>query len=181
MRRFFKEIYSGVYPKGPNFWIYSTDFKPLLLTLIFQCEINPLFFLLRILNIFNAHTRGEGRKFFKETYSCVYPKGSISWIYSTGFKPLLLILIFQCEINPLFFLLKILSIFNTHTRGEGRRFFKETYSDVYPKKPNSFIYSTCFKPLLLILIFQCGINQLFFILRILNIFNTHTGRGEKVF
>ena len=74
--------------------------------------------------------------------------------------------------------MKILSIFNTHTREEGREFFKETYSDVYPKEPYSLIYSTCFKHLLLTLIFQRGINQLFFILRILNIFNTHT-HGER--
>ena len=60
-------------------------------------------------------------------------------------------------------------------------FFKETYSGVYPKGPNSCIRSTAFKPLLFTLIFQCGINPLFFLLRIPNIFNTHTMRGEKVF
>ena len=75
--------------------------------------------------------------FFKETYSSVYPKWPNSWIHSTCFKPFLLTLIFQCGINPLFFLLRILSIFNTHTWGEGRRFFKEIYNDVYPKGPNS--------------------------------------------
>ena len=32
------------------------------------------------------------------------------------------------------YILRILSIFNTHTRGEGRRFFKETYSGIYPKE-----------------------------------------------
>ena len=37
------------------------------------------------------------------------------------------------------FFFRILSIFNSHMRGEGRRFFKETYSDVYPKGPNSWI------------------------------------------
>ena len=84
-------------------------------------------------------------------------------------------------LGSIFFFLRILNIFNTHKRGEERRFFKETYSDVYPKEPNSLIYNSCFKPLLLTLIFQCGINQLFFILRILSIFNIHTGRGEKVF
>ena len=94
---------------------------------------NFFFFLLRILSIFNTHTRGEGRKFFKETYSGVYLKGPNSWIYSTGFKPILLTLILQYGINPLFFILRILSIFNTHTRGEGSKFFKETYSGVYPK------------------------------------------------
>ena len=86
-----------------------------------------------------------------------------------------------------FFILRILSIFNTHThtQGEGRRFFffKETYSGIYPKEPNSWIHSTWFKSLLLKLIFQCGINLLFFLLRILSIFNTHTHmrRGEKIF
>ena len=35
-------------------------------------------------------------------------------------------------------------------------FFKKTYSGVYPKEPNSWIHSTCFKLLLLTLIFQCG-------------------------
>ena len=33
--KIFKEIYGGVYPKGPNSWIHSTDFKHLFLTLIF--------------------------------------------------------------------------------------------------------------------------------------------------
>ena len=81
--------------------------------------------------------RGEKVFFFLETYSGIYPKRSNSWIHSTDFKPLLLTLIFQCEINPLFFLLRILSIFNTHTWGKGRRFFKEIYNDVYPKWSNS--------------------------------------------
>ena len=99
----------------------------------------------------NTQHRREGRRFFKETYSGVYPKGPNSWIYSTDFKHLLLILIFQCGINPLiFFLLRILSIFNTHTHTEERKFFKETYSGVYPKGLNSWIHSTCFKPLLLL-------------------------------
>ena len=39
------------------------------------------------------------RKFFKETYSGVYSKGSNSWIQSTYFKPFKLTLIFQCGIN----------------------------------------------------------------------------------
>ena len=82
------------------------------------------FFFLRILSI-NTHTRGEGRRFFKEIYSGVYPKWPNSWIHNTGFKPLLLTLIFQCVINPLFFLLRILNIFNTHTWGKGRRFLKK--------------------------------------------------------
>ena len=75
---FFKETYSDVYPKGPNSWIHNTGFKPLLLTLIFQCEINPLFFFfLRILSIFNTPTQEKRREgfFLKETYSGVYPKG----------------------------------------------------------------------------------------------------------
>ena len=29
-KSFFKETYSGVYPKWPNSWIHRTDFKPLL-------------------------------------------------------------------------------------------------------------------------------------------------------
>ena len=131
--------------------------------------MDQYFFFFRILNIFNTHTQGERRRFFKETYSCVYPKGSISWIYSIDFKPLLLILIFQYGVNSLFFLLRILNIFNAHTRGEGRRFFKETYSCVYSKGSISWIYSTGFKPLLFILIFQCEINPLFFLLKILSI------------
>ena len=85
------------------------------------------FFSFRILSIFNTHThtQGEGRRFFKETYSDIYPKWPNSWIHNTGFKPLLLTLIFQCGINPLFFLLRILNIFNTHTWGERRRFLKK--------------------------------------------------------
>ena len=70
---FFKEIYSGVYPKWPNSWIHNIGFK------------------------------GKGRRFFKEIYSGVYPKGPNSWIHNTSFKPLLFIFIFQCGINPLFF------------------------------------------------------------------------------
>ena len=35
-------------------------------------------------------------------------------------------------------------------------FFKKTYSGVYPKEPNFWIHGTCFKLLLLTLIFQCG-------------------------
>ena len=78
------------------------------------------------------------------------------------------------------FIFRILSIFNTHTEGEGRNFFlKESYSGVYPKKPNSCIQNTCFKPLLLTLIFQCEINPLFFLLTILSIFNTHTHEKRR--
>ena len=40
---------------------------------------------MRILSIFNIHTRGGGRMFFKETYSGVYLKGLNFWIHSTGF------------------------------------------------------------------------------------------------
>ena len=58
----------------PNSWIHSTNFKSVLLTLIFQCGINPLFFLLRILNIFNTHTHGKRGEGFKEIYNGVYPK-----------------------------------------------------------------------------------------------------------
>ena len=95
------------------------------------------FFFLRILSIFNTHTREERRRFFKEAYSGVYPKGSNSWIHSIYFKPLLVTLIFQCEINPLFFLLRILSIFNTHTHEERGEGLEETNSDIHPKGPNS--------------------------------------------
>ena len=58
------------------------------------------------------------------------------------------------------YLFRILSIFNTHTERSDKFFFKETYSGVYPKTPNSWIYSTRFKPLLLTFIFQCEINPL---------------------
>jgi len=61
MEKCFKEIDICIYPKRPNSWIHNTSFKHLLLILIFQCEINPLFFLLRILSIFNIH-RGRGDK-----------------------------------------------------------------------------------------------------------------------
>ena len=42
----------------------------------------------RILIIFNTHIEGEERRFFKETYNGVYPKGPNLWIHSTDFKPL---------------------------------------------------------------------------------------------
>ena len=75
---FFKETYSGVFPKGPNSWIYSIKFKPLLLTLIFQCGINLLFFLLRILSIFNTHTHGKrGECFLKKLTVVYFQKGLI--------------------------------------------------------------------------------------------------------
>ena len=61
----------------------------------FNVGLTHCFFFLRILSIFNTHARGEGRRFFKETYSGVYPKGPNSWIHSTGFKPLKLTLILQ--------------------------------------------------------------------------------------
>ena len=66
---------------------------------------------------------------------CFLKKLTVMYIQK-GFKPLKLTLIFQCGISPLFFLLKILSIFNTHTLEEKRRFLKKTYNDVYPKGPN---------------------------------------------
>ena len=100
---FLKKTYNGVYPKWPNSWM--------------------LFFLLRILSIFNTHRERREKVFFKENYNDVYSKLSNSWIYNTGFKPLLFTLVFQCEINQLFFLLRILSIFNTHIREEGRKLF----------------------------------------------------------
>ena len=47
--------------------------------------VKVFFFFLRILSIFNTHM-GRGEKvFFKQTYNGVYPKGSNSWIYNTGF------------------------------------------------------------------------------------------------
>ena len=61
---------------------------------------NPLFFSFENTKYFNTHTRGEGGKFFKETYSDVYPKYSNSWIHNTDFKPLKLTLIF---LIPLYF------------------------------------------------------------------------------
>ena len=64
---FFKETYSGIYPKGSNSWIYSTNFKHFLLTLFLRkCGINPIFFLLIILNIFNIHME-KGEKVFFNT------------------------------------------------------------------------------------------------------------------
>ena len=105
---------------------------------------NYSIFFFRILNILNTQTRGEGRKIFKETYRGVYPKGLtfeytahvLNLFYSYSFFNVGLTHYF-------FFFLKILSIFNTHTREEGRRFFKETYSDVYLKGLNSWIHSIC--------------------------------------
>ena len=73
------------------------------------------------------------------------------------------------------FFFRSLSIFNTYM-GEENVFFKETYSCIYPKKPNSWIQSTCFKSLYLTL---CEINPLFFLLRIISIFKTYMG-GEKI-
>ena len=44
----------------------------------------------------------------------------------------------QFKVQFFFFKFKILSIFNTHTRKDRRRFFKETYISVYSKGPNSW-------------------------------------------
>ena len=63
------------------------------------------------------------------------------------------------DVAPLFFF-RILSIFNTHMKRGEKFFFKETYSGVYPKRPNSWIHSTSFKPLLLTFIFHYEINPL---------------------
>ena len=43
--------------------------------LIFQCGINPLFFLLKILNIFNTHTGGF------LTHYIIYSRVKFFWIY----------------------------------------------------------------------------------------------------
>ena len=43
--------------------------------LIFQCGINPLFFLLKILNIFNTHTGGF------LTHYIIYSRVRFFWIY----------------------------------------------------------------------------------------------------
>ena len=40
----------------------------------------------------------------------------------------------------IFFFFRILNIFNTHTWREGRKFFKETYSDVYPKATKRLLH-----------------------------------------
>ena len=46
----------------------------------------------------------------------------------------LYIYIYVCIcIQIIFLLLRILNIFNTYTQREERKFFKETFSDVYPK------------------------------------------------
>ena len=64
------------------------------------------------------------------------------WIHSMRFKPFKLKLIFYYRINPLFFLLWILSIL-THTGGEGgEESLKETDSGVYIKWSNFWIHST---------------------------------------
>ena len=84
----------------------------------------------------------------------------------------------KCYLFIYLFILRILSIFNTHIEGEGRRFFKEIYSGVI-QKGLTLGYIVQALNLFYSLIFQCGINPLFFLLRILSIFNTHTHiRGE---
>ena len=40
---------------------------------------------------------------------------------------------FNVSLGSWIFFFRILSICNTHIRGGGRRFFKETYNDIYPK------------------------------------------------
>ena len=62
--------------------------------------LGSIYFFFRILSIFNTHIQGEGRMFFKEIYSGVYPKLSNSQIHSIIFKLLLLKLIFLYKINP---------------------------------------------------------------------------------
>ena len=117
------------------------------------------FFFLRILNILNTQTRGEGRKIFKETYKGVYPKGLtfrytahvLNLFYSYSF--------FNVGLTHYFFFLRILSIFNTHIHGKRGEGFLKKFTVMYIQKG-------------LIL------GSIFFLLRILNIFNTHT-RGEE--
>ena len=61
--------------------------------------------------------------------------------------------LFSCEdkVYTFYFLLfsffENTKYFNTHTQGERGEGFKETNSDVYLKRLNSWIHSTCFKPL----------------------------------
>ena len=96
----FKVTYRGVYLKGPNFWIQALNL--LIWHSFFNVGLTHCFFLLRILNIFNTHER-RGECFLKKL-TVVYIQNG------TGFKPLKLTLIFQCRINLLFFLLRILSV-----------------------------------------------------------------------
>ena len=57
---FFKETYSGVYSKWPNFWIHNTDFN------------SHSFSNVRLIHYFLTHTQEEmGEFFFKETFSSV--------------------------------------------------------------------------------------------------------------
>ena len=78
-----------------------------------------------------------------------------------------------------FFFLRILSI-NTHTHGKMRESFLKKLAVVYIQNGLTIGYIVQVLNLFNSLIFQCEINPLFFLLRILSI-NTHTGRGEKVF
>ena len=129
-----KKTYSSVYPKWPNSWIHNTSFKSLLLTLIFQCGINPLFFLLRILNIFNTHT-GREEKIFLKKLTVVYIQKGLTFGYTAQTLNLFNLHSFSNVglthyFFFFFFFLRILNIFNTHT---GRIFFKETYNGIYSK------------------------------------------------
>ena len=68
MREDLKKTYSGVYQKGPNSWIHSTNFKPFNSHSFSNMRLTHYFFLLRILNIFNTHTHGEGRRSYKNLW-----------------------------------------------------------------------------------------------------------------
>ena len=81
--------------------------------------------------------RVMGRGFFLKKFTVVYIQNDLTLRYTVQTLNLFYSLIFQCEINPLFFLLKILNIFNAHTEKGENVFFKETYKGVYPKEPNS--------------------------------------------
>ena len=67
-----------------NFWCrtsyYLTDMSSYIYIFIFFFVENTKYFL--------THTWRKGRRFFKETYSGVYPKGPNSWIHDTSYKPL---------------------------------------------------------------------------------------------
>ena len=55
-------------------------------------------------------------------------------------------------LRTLFF--RILSIFNTYKGRDENVFFKETYNDIYSKRPNFWINNIGFEPFKLTLIFS---------------------------
>ena len=60
----------------------------------------------------------KGKNVFLKKLTVVYIKKSLTLRYTAQTLNLFNSLIFQCGINPLFFLLRILSIFLIHTHGE---------------------------------------------------------------